>query len=464
MNNPYLSGVYTPVDGERTYLDLPVEGEVPVDLCGSYVQNSANPRFAPAGPYHWFDGDGMVHGVHFAEGRASYRNRWIATGGLARDLEAGKATHPGILEPIDPDLPGGPDKDTANTDVSFHGGRMLATWWLGGTPQQLSLPDFESTGEFRPTGLPCGIASHAKVDPRTGELVFFDYELYGEPALWFGAIGPGGEVLAAERIPLERPSLLHDIAITERFTVLFDFPMYWDPERLRRGQRRVRFDPEGVTRFGIAPRRGPASEVRWFEASGCYMYHAINAWEEVNGAGETEVVVIGCRIANPVPTRPHGEELHIPRLLLLRLAPVLYEWRLNLDTGSVAERQLDDVYGEFPRGNDTVLGMPSRYSYIPKIAAAPTLMFDGVSKFDRQTGTARRLEFGPGMVGGELSYAPRPGAVDEDDGWLLGFVHDRREASSALWVIDAGELRPVAKVPIPDRVPFGFHSDWAAHG
>ena len=44
-------------------------------------QNNPNPSRKPDGLYHWFDGDGMVHGVHINDGTATYRNRFVDTEG-----------------------------------------------------------------------------------------------------------------------------------------------------------------------------------------------------------------------------------------------------------------------------------------------------------------------------------------------------------------------------------------------
>src|SRR5215212_6002457 len=99
--NPYLTGPYAPAQEELTAGDLEVVGEIPDDLNGVYVRNGPNPQHEPRGRYHWFDGDGMVHAVHFAEGRATYRNRWIRTDGFERERAAGEPLWRGILEPFE---------------------------------------------------------------------------------------------------------------------------------------------------------------------------------------------------------------------------------------------------------------------------------------------------------------------------------------------------------------------------
>ena len=74
--NAYLEGPYAPVHEEIVARDLVItHGEIPKDLAGTFVRNGANPKMAPKGRYHWFDGDGMLHAIAFENGKASYRNR-----------------------------------------------------------------------------------------------------------------------------------------------------------------------------------------------------------------------------------------------------------------------------------------------------------------------------------------------------------------------------------------------------
>jgi hypothetical protein len=77
--------------------DLEVVGELPRELNGTFYQNGPNPAFEPRGRYHWFDGDGMIHAIQLRDGRASYRNRWVQSAGLAEERAAGHATFEGIL-------------------------------------------------------------------------------------------------------------------------------------------------------------------------------------------------------------------------------------------------------------------------------------------------------------------------------------------------------------------------------
>jgi carotenoid cleavage dioxygenase len=81
VGNDYLKGNYAPVRHECTTTKLAVTGTIPAHLDGRYLRNGPNP-IAQVDPetYHWFTGDGMVHGVRLRDGKAE----WYRTAGPAR--------------------------------------------------------------------------------------------------------------------------------------------------------------------------------------------------------------------------------------------------------------------------------------------------------------------------------------------------------------------------------------------
>ena len=451
--NPYLEGPFAPIDTEIT-VECTVIGELPDDLSGVYVRNGSNPKYPPPGRYHWFDGDGMVHALQFENGRAVYRNRYIATEALATEVHAGEAIWSGVNEHPNFSHPGGPFKDTANTDLVFHRGRLLALWWLGGPCYEIDLPSLETVGRFDFDGALPSLTAHPKLDSLTNELMVFDYDLV-PPYLTYGVVGADGTLTHRTEVDLPGPRLLHDLAITEHHTILMDFPLMWDPALLAQGRTKVTFRTDLPARFGVIGRHDAGDRVRWFEAESCYMYHTINAWE----SGD-EIVLVGCRIDNPLRD---GDRERVPHIDVLRLEPFLHEWRFNLVTGAVRERALDDVMTEFPRMDNRVLGRPSRYAYNPRIAAAPELLFDGFLKYDTTTGESETHAYADGCFGGETVFAPRAGASEaNDDGYVLTFVTDAATGDSEVIVVDARRAsdEPVCRVRIPQRVPIGNHSWW----
>ena len=79
--SPTCRATCSPSPTSSTSSACEVTGDLPAGLRGSFVRNGPNPMFQPIGRYHMFDGDGMLHGLTFDEGRVSYRNRWIRSSG-----------------------------------------------------------------------------------------------------------------------------------------------------------------------------------------------------------------------------------------------------------------------------------------------------------------------------------------------------------------------------------------------
>src|SRR5262245_50219440 len=96
--SPMLEGPYAPVFEEIVAEDLLVIGDLPRDLHGVYLRNGPNPRWPPAGRYHWFDGDGMLHAARFDGGRVTYRNRWVRTDAFLAEAVAGRAVYHGVID------------------------------------------------------------------------------------------------------------------------------------------------------------------------------------------------------------------------------------------------------------------------------------------------------------------------------------------------------------------------------
>src|SRR5436309_15126064 len=97
-DHPYRTGAGTPNLVENDATDLVVIGENPPDLDGIYLRNTENPLHDALGRYHPFDGDGMVHALHFHDGRADYRNRFVRTLAFEEELEAGRGLWAGVVD------------------------------------------------------------------------------------------------------------------------------------------------------------------------------------------------------------------------------------------------------------------------------------------------------------------------------------------------------------------------------
>lgn|SRR3990167_3990426 len=99
QRDKFLEGNWGPVNDEIFAEKLEVEGTIPSGLTGEFVRNGPNPKFIPKGGYHWFDGDGMLHGVRLLpDGTVNYVNHWIKTNRFLVESAANQAIYPRIGE------------------------------------------------------------------------------------------------------------------------------------------------------------------------------------------------------------------------------------------------------------------------------------------------------------------------------------------------------------------------------
>lgn len=459
MAKVYLDDNFTPTQQEVVTETLDVIGELPPDLSGMFLRNGPNPQFQPLGLYHWFDGDGMIHGVQIDNGKAIYRNRYVQTEGFSLEQRHGKAIWPGLMNLPRFDGPHGIlMKNVANTSVVYHAGKVLALWEAG-EPYEIELPSLETVGPYTFGGkLQSTFTAHPKIDPVTGEMMFFGCSFILPPYLQYGVVSPTGKILQTVPIDLPSPVMMHDFAITENYTIFLDLPLAFQPMRMVNGNLPVAFDWDRPSRIGILPRHGDNSSVRWFTVPPCMVIHTANAYEEGD-----EVVLVACRMSYCNLLMPfYNEDNRLGEIDLETLK--LYRWRFNLKTGIVKEEIVDEVASEFSRINDERIGRKMRYVYAARVAGymKPKPLFDGAIKYDLESGTTQTHELGRGRFCGDSVFAPRPGGTAEDEGWLLTFVWDAVAKQSELLVLNAQdvEAEPIARVLISPRVPYGFHASW----
>jgi carotenoid cleavage dioxygenase-like enzyme len=451
--SPFLEGNFAPVERELEQDGLAVIGELPPELEGAFLRNGPNPQFPPLGRYHWHDGDGMVHAVRLRGGRASYQNRAIHTRAYELERKRGRALWSGVLERPQFDHPEGATKNTANTSLCAHAGHLLALCEQG-EPIELRAADLSTVGPYSfGRRLRHPVSPHPKLDPVTGELFAFGTSPVAKPHLQYSVIARDGTLGHTTALELPIGVSMHDFGLSERFAIFMNHPYTFDVRRWLRGEPIARFEPERGSHLGVLPRRGSGGDVRWFQIAPCFAYHVANAWED----GEQIVMDVIQRAS--LDLNLDVEPGHSPPQTTR-----LSRWRIDPARGAVREQELDDQNAELPSVNPARVGRRARYVFASRMRGDVGVpLADGLLKYDLGRGAASQLHaFGPNRNGGEGVFVPRPGAADEDDGWLLAFVHDEAEGRSELVIADARDLGapPVARVLLPQRVPYGFHGLW----
>lgn len=463
-NQPDLRGNKAPVGVEIDVAGCEVVGEIPTGLHGSFIRNGPNPMFEPVSSYHMFDGDGMLHDVSFGDGQASYKNRWIQSRALGAEISHGSAIYSGLGELSDmPDrsLTGsaGPVKNPANTHIIKHAERLLALW-EGGLPTEIA-DDLSTVGEFNFDGkLQNAMTAHPRLDPRTGEMIFFGYSLF-EPYMRYYVADSSGALVHSVDIDLPAPVMMHDMVITEDYSVFLDSPLVFDLANMGKGPL-VRWMPENGTRIGVMPRMGTADDLKWFEIEPGHVQHFWNGWQDGN-----RIELSGCRFDAPdfgidptVALDESGSDFVPGR-------PAQF-W-VDLDASTAGWEQLDDMGGDFCRFNDDYTGVKSDFAYMSAFDGPPGSAgeFDTIVKYDHSTG--ERTKWNSGGHVGESVYAADPVGSAEDDGWLVNAVfYEGAQPSQAdgghteVCVLDARDVAagPIARVRLPQRIPFGFHANW----
>jgi len=442
--NPYLEGNYGPVSVEETLVDLDVTGTLPPGLCGRYLRNGPNPLLPPDPvTYHWFTGDGMVHGIRLDGGRARwYRNRWVRSAAVAASL--GESPHTGpVVEGMDL---------SPNTNVIVHAGRTYAIVEAGARPYELT-DELDTVGpsDFGGT-LPGGYTAHPKRDPQTGELHAISYYWAWGDRVQYSVVGVDGRVRRTVDVPVGGAVSIHDMSLTASHAVIYDLPVVFDLEAAAQGSTfPYRWSDDYPSRVGLLPLEGEAEDVVWSEVEPCYVFHPMNAHDE-----EGTVVVDVVRHPKMFATHLTGPD---------EGAPVLERWRIDPAAGKVATELLDDRPQEFPRVDERVVGRPNRYGYSATLdagrAGGPGFTMGGaLLKHDLVAGTREVRTLGAGA--GEAVFVPEAPTSAEDDGYVLSLVFDPERGASDLVVVHAQDFTgdPVAVVHLPVRVPYGFHGNW----
>jgi len=315
-------------------------------------------------------------------------------------------------------------------------------------------------------GLP--VSAHSRVDERTGEFLFFAYGKTA-PYMHYGVMDRLGALKTFIPVQLPGPRLPHDMAITQNYSVVHDFPLFYDMEAFQAGRHKIKFYHEMPSRFGVIPRHGKPEQIRWFEASPTYMYHVSNAWEEDDGHGGTEIVMTGTPFRLPRDWRGAVDVERFPKMLAnLENDFMFYEWRFNLRTGQTRERVIDDIINqEFPVINSWMQGYKTRYSWnllMGRNRRPEEPRFSGLARYDLASGRCQTYHEGPDAWWSEAPFAPSDAASAEDDGYLVGFMWDGRQQASYVTVFDARDVGqgPVARIRVPQRVPNGFHATWVS--
>ncbi len=434
----WQQGNYRPVSEEVTETKLKVEGTIPPELSGLYVRNGTNESTGIAP--HFFGGDGMLHGIRLENGEAKwYRNRYVDTPVYRKETGGFSAPKP--------------EDTTSAVSVLYHGGKLMSLGEFG-YPYEIDPSDLSTKGFFNYEGqLPGNMTAHPRIDPVTGELLFFGYDVTA-PYLTYMRADKAGNMLQVEPIEMSGASMIHDFAVTDNYVVFMDMPVRFSWLSVAMGEGLpFKWDDSHMTRFGVMPRTGTNADVKWFDIPACFVFHIMNSFEQGD-----EVVIDAARYDNLWVKNSHDffHPAHLSR------------FSMNMKTGQASVQRIYEGAMEFPQVNRSLWTKPYRYGYslvVDEEYDSPELInqaSSGIRKYDLQTGADDSWLPGPSLLPGEAVFIPAEGSGGEDEGYLCSYVFDKNTELSAFCLFDATNVAagPIAKVQLPVRVPVGFHGVW----
>ncbi|KAH6824456.1 nine-cis-epoxycarotenoid dioxygenase 4 [Perilla frutescens var. hirtella] len=473
-----LSGHSAPVDELPPTACAVVEGALPPCLDGAYIRNGPNPQFIPKSPYHFFEGDGMLHVIRISQGKATFCCRYVKTHKHAVEREIGRPFVPRVLSSFSGGIgasaarllltsarvlagqfdPAAHGFGGANATVYLFGGRLLAfcetdlPYAVKITPEgdiaTLGRHDFQTSEPF------VRMTAHPKIDRATGEAFAYEYDVV-RPFLTFFRIGADGRKQKGVPISsMEACSCTHDFSVTENYAVFPDIQVVVNPWWFAGGRSPVGIDIGKVPRVGVIPKYAEDErEMRWIDSPGLNMMHCVNAWEEDGGAAITIVA------SNGISVDKFLDNFHLAQMSLEKIT-------IDVEAKTVRRRRLSTKSLDLAVINPAYAAKKVRYVYATILGETS---WEGVVKLDLslpdEDGSgctvASRL-YGPGCCGGEPFFVardPKDPTAAEDDGYLVTYVHDENIQESKFLVMDAKSpnLDIIAAVKLPQRIPDGFH-------
>ena len=279
-----------PSERQESYEITEIEGEIPKDLHGTLYRNGPSQRIMPPTGYeslHLFDGDALVHGFRFDDGKAHYTGRFVESESYLIEQEAGEM----VLGTVNVRIDDPTDKvflrEQHNTNIVHHGGKLMAlvenSW-----PFQLDERTLESIGktDFGVEQLGMSVTAHPKIDPQTGDWHSFSTNLQSGEISY--SVLSQGQLRFYQKIADAKPALafVHDGFLTPNYAIFPDLSLRFDPGQLfKEHASAFYYDPDYGMRFGVVSRdAGESADVRWFDAG---MHGHI--WHTVNGCSPTPI-------------------------------------------------------------------------------------------------------------------------------------------------------------------------------
>ena len=352
--NPYLSGNYAPVRSEDDY-ELEVDGRVSVRPQGRLLPQRAEPPVRAARPLP------LVHRRRHdprllrrrRQGRLSQSLCPHAEMASSSTRRARRCSAVSIRErPILRSW-----ARTAASPTPTSSGTRADCWRSRKrTSRSNSIPrSLESRGYVEP--YKGRVTAHPKIDPETGEMVWFGYSVgdgWFTKTMSYGVTDAKGAVIRRDDFEAPFSSMVHDFLVTRRHALFPILPLTGDLQRAMRGGPAYAWEPDKGAHVGVMARDAGVETMRWFTTEACYVFHPMNAWED----GDT---IFADVMEYPVaPLFPNADgSTPSARPPGWCAGPSISPAASN----TIKREPLDDLPGEFPRFDERRAGLSYRHGW-----------------------------------------------------------------------------------------------------
>ncbi|WP_233808796.1 carotenoid oxygenase family protein [Paraburkholderia sp. HP33-1] len=465
---PDFSGANAPFRMEGDLYDLEVVGTLPPEIRGTWFRCGPDPQYPPkTGDDIYINGDGMMSAFRFENGHIDYKTRYVRTERLVAERAARRSLFGLYRNPFtdDPEA-AGKDRTSANTSAFWHGGRLFALK-EDGLPYELDAQTLDTKGRWDFGGelRSLTVTAHPKVDPETGEWLFFGYEADGlaSTKVAFCTADAKGRLTREEWFDVPYTSMLHDFAVTRDYVIFPVFPCAADLERMKAGGTHWAWDRSLDTWVGIMPRKGSVKDLRWFRQPACFAFHVANAFNE--GPKVHVDLCVSRRVGFTYIPDSNGAPFDP-----MELVPVVtrFSYDLSSDNDEVEVVPLSPLPGELPRIDDRKAFQPTEAIFYvainPELSAIPSgpapIGPNQLVRLDVRNGAMQVFAPDQFTVFQEPQFIP---SADGGPGYLVVVAeHHANGVLASVMVFKADDLQsgPIARVNLPIRLRGALHGTW----
>ncbi len=470
---PNYTGLNTPSGVEWRQFDLDVEGDIPVEIEGSFFRAVPDPQYPP------FDADepvlsddATVHRIQFKDGHVHTDLKFVQTARYLAERKAQKRLFGRYRNPYT-DLPEaqGVDRTAANTTPIWHGGHLLLAK-EDGRPYKVDPETLETVGSWDYNGKLTSLtmAAHPRIDPETGEMFFHGYEAdeLCSNKVAYGIADKNGNLISEQFFDAPYTSLMHDMVITKNYALFPIFPTTTDLDRVKAGGLHWLHEQDKESWLGYMPRYGNTSEMKWIKGpKGVSSFHFVNAFEDDDGKVHVDLCLYDTVFFDFV-RYPSGINKHMSEI-----KASLTRWTIdpqNPDLG-ITESEIGPG-GDMPRIRDVDQGRPYENVWYlcynpelgpPMIGGPLGATVNQMMRLNLTSGTIDYLRLPPGHALNEPVHVPSKDG--QDNGWLILVVDAQisdDDYRSEVWIVRADDIAapPVAKVKFPVRLRPQVHGWW----